>query len=1541
MGSDRGAAPNSGWFRDPTGRAELRFWTGQKWTSWVWDGTAVASDPHPLRKSLNGSDLDHLTFIDRVFLPEARAMGVVTPQADAGLGALLRQLKDEASGVWRPDSVTTSRAPAPVREPAPSPAPDPTPSPPVMPVGATPVMPVGPAPALPVPPSAVMPVPPSQAVPYPPYPPWPAQAHGPAPEPARRSSDSAFARWWERSRQAIGSDLAVHGLAYLGVLMFFVGVFGLVVFAFGDVTPVLRPLAEFLIAIAPFAAGAMLLRRQALIVGRALEVMGGLLLPIMVATTLVDGVAFPPDPHGIPLVLVLTALTGLIAACYAWWSMRHLNSALRYLVAPMTWLTVAMATLGVGRAIPVGKGVATPTAVQVAAIAAALVVTLALARSRPQSVLAGPTLVIAGPSLLVVALLALLTWAAEGWPTGSVLISGLLILTALELLRERLPVTVLGLAEPCWWATVWWAAVESGVGSAPAALAAALVFVIVTEVAAAARRPVWAVVLPAVGAAAALACTWPDPRWATAALALAAVWALGRRMVPFQLPDAATALDLAAAVLPLLALVALAEATSRPAALAAGTGVVLLSTVPAARPVLRRDPEDTFWIVWWRAVATLMALSAMAVSAEDLGTTQHWLVTGSLVLIGLVSLVGPIPGVWRAWPVTTIFTAAWFTACATLDAPDLVRAGALAVAGLAMVVAAHLIGRVAGAVTAGADSAVGLAGHVLGLLAVMSAAEGRWSLVVAVGLATAGWIVTAVRDGLAASPVGDALRRIGGWLVWLPVGFAALGAPLTVALALDAGGVLRFGEPWAFLVPAVTALAYAAATWLRLPDRFGATAEWAGFVAALVGSAVAWERLPQCVALGALVVSIVVLRPQRRAPVMTWTAWLVCAPLAGLLAAQVWPWFGRLPWQTTVVMTWVTVGGVLLVGGAAADLHGRAWAPRSSPAHSSSLGPVVIGAAELIAGVALAYLLLTRQQAGWVSVIAAGAVLATAALAGAGALSGVAALVGWGAVVLLAGGQIDVRPWIPVVVALGLLAAAHLISSFTVKADARPLWWARWDVPLLVTAAPVALTALFAEGGSRQWGATFVAVGLESLLVAVRLRRVPAVATAAAAIGTGLVLAGAANAGDGWLALALLGFSAALTALALSAEGRVRLLCQISGALAALVAWQVTTFWLSWPLQQSIDVTAVGAGVLAMAAALVARFRLLERSWSLVWGGMAVAVAAFVAGSTASLLGWHPPDAQPGWPVAAGLLLVAVALLTGAEPLAETWLSGLGMVCVAVSVTEALQAGQAGAGVQVMVLAGLSAVCAVLSLSLFVRGLAQKWRTQVLFLGVALDVGAIAVAVSSPSTDTRMYLAAGLAASALQAAAVGVVVRTIVAQILSPILACASWLAFSSSAQADNLQGAMPIGLATLTVVELWRRDRRQQAGPVASTDIVVLELTGVAFLIGPSFVQAVTDSVLYAVLATALGLVVLGWGLVTKVRRRVATGGLTVLASCVVLVAVPLVGLLPSWQGAGLWLLIAAVGLGALLVASFLEQGKAAARKGVSRFGEATAGWE
>ena len=106
MGGGRAAAPSPGWYVDPTGRAELRFWTGQEWTPWVWDGTTVAADQHPVRRALNRSDLEHLEFIDRVFLPEARAGGTLT----SGDAAELERLVGELHRVLRPGGLVVYTA---------------------------------------------------------------------------------------------------------------------------------------------------------------------------------------------------------------------------------------------------------------------------------------------------------------------------------------------------------------------------------------------------------------------------------------------------------------------------------------------------------------------------------------------------------------------------------------------------------------------------------------------------------------------------------------------------------------------------------------------------------------------------------------------------------------------------------------------------------------------------------------------------------------------------------------------------------------------------------------------------------------------------------------------------------------------------------------------------------------------------------------------------------------------------------------------------------------------------------------------------------------------------------------------------------------------------------------------------------------------------------------------------------------------------------------------------------------------------------------
>ncbi|WP_407342040.1 hypothetical protein [Pengzhenrongella phosphoraccumulans] len=149
------------------------------------------------------------------------------------------------------------------------------------------------------------------------------------------------------------------------------------------------------------------------------------------------------------------------------------------------------------------------------------------------------------------------------------------------------------------------------------------------------------------------------------------------------------------------------------------------------------------------------------------------------------------------------------------------------------------------------------------------------------------------------------------------------------------------------------------------------------------------------------------------------------------------------------------------------------------------------------------------------------------------------------------------------------------------------------------------------------------------------------------------------------------------------------------------------------------------------------------------------------------------------------------------------------------------------------------------------------------------------------------------------------------------------------------------IGLTLLSTVALWRRDRRAHGLELAGPPVVAVEFVGVAFLVGASFVQAVTVSVADGLVAAGFGIAVVLWGLLTRVRRRVVLGGFVVVLAMVVLLVVPLVALLPGWGGAGLWVMVAAVGLLAVLAATTLEKARAAARSTRHRWADLTTGWE
>ena len=1506
------------WHPDPHGHAALRYWD-DGWTGWVSDGAAVWSDAGAgTRPSVEAGE--GVRFVLETFLPSAFAAGLLAPDTANRLHLFAQHLGTQAAPPSPPRHEPLTSPPAgplpgghpAAAQPVPGQAPPRHPAVPWVPAAV-------PTASVPV---AVPTASPHAAVPAPGATPY----QGPWVGPRRPQEPSPLARWWARTRDAVGSDLAVHGLAYLGVLLLFVGVFGLVAFAFGDVAPSVRPLAELTAAAVPFLAARLLLGHGAVVAGRAMEVVGGLLVPLMVVTSMVDGFPFPPDLTGAPLVATLTAACAGVAVGYRWWAGAHPASGLRFAAAPAVWLGAGMATLAAGRPMPSGQDVAVPSAIQVMAMSVALLATVVAARRRPADPVASATRTAAVPGLLVLVVLALTTSVADGFPSVPVATTAVALLLAAHLLRPTVPDGFLDVGGPLWWAVAASAVAEDA--PAVAGPLAALGAVALLEVAVRRRRPWLALVVPYVLLVAGLLLA-ADARWAAAATWTVAVWAVWRRARPVDLPGFRGLLSPLAAALPVLGAVTLGLATGRVSAVAVSmAALTALGASHRLRRAVSTGPDDRFWLLWWWAATPLAASVAVASGAVAAREPAAWVGIGCLAVCTAAAAVGPVHAVLRPPFVTVLATAAVLASAYSTRTPAWVTTGVLALAALAMIVAARP-GRLS---TSWSPASLAASGHGLALAAVLGAAVAAavrgvgLPTVTAIGLLLAGVVVTALRDEKDRSPLTlgapEPLRHV-PWVA------AAIITPLLLSLAAEVTGVLPAASRWAPVLASGAALTYLLLSRTALPARAQRVAPRAGFALAALVAALTWSPWPAVAALAVLASAPLVLPRTARHPVMVWTAWTATLPVAGLVATQLWPWLRGQDAGTAAALTGVAGGALLWTGAAALDLRGRRWTPRLLPVRPPLQPPAVVGAAALLLGGAAAAVAVPRVIGGVLVVTVAVVLVVVALLTRFGSLAGVGVALAWAATVSLTDGWLRPRPWVAIVVSTLVLVVAAAVH----RLDRDRGRWTRWDVPLLVAAAPVLVTAL--DAPSPLVPVVYSVVGLEVVAVAVRLRRRPVVAEILGWTGTALITAGAASAGTGWLAVALLALSAAHTALAVHAAPHIRPVRQGIGAAAAVAAWLATLVWSGWDLRTQLAVTAAGAGAVALAVAVAGARRWLGTSWVVCWTGTASAVAL-----GAAAVAWLDPEPAVllmTWPVVGGLTAVTGAAVLLAEPLrapALRWAAAGGALAVTVS---ALEASGAPASARALTLS-LSAV-AVGVLTLLLRGRSPAWDPPVAGFGGAL--AAVAAVVALGAADPAAALVPALAAAAVQVATAGIVLRSFGLQVLAPVLGCVSWLLLVASTSRGPQWSTVAIGLAVLVVVALWRRDRRGHELPVATPEIVALELTGVAILVGAALVQAVTVSVVHGFTAVGLGALVVGWGAVTRVRRRVVAGVVVVLAALVLVLAVPLVSLLPAWGGAGMWVAVAALGLVAVLAATLLERARAAAQATRGRLERLTAGWE
>lgn len=1327
-----GATAAPGWYPDPLGHFPHRYWSGSIWTSrTAWSG-ALYDDP-----AFSGPEPDEIIHLDylQAYLHGAIQRGVVRERD-------VRRLLDEIRA-W--EQLPHLDPPAAWTRAASTPAP----------AVAAPTTVVAPQPLTPQPATPL--VAPAAQVP-----------------PTTRRPGVVRQRLTQLAR-SISADLAVHWFADLGALLLFVGLFGFVAFAFADVSVGLRPVAELAIPVTLFGVAAVLRRRGTPAVADVLVLLGGALLPVVLIAAFSDGASPPPDLEGAALTVALTAVLATVSAVMA--VVAHLvpRSPVRYLVAPIGWLAVAAAGLGIGRSVPTGSGLSTPTAAQWAIVLVAVATTAVTATRWRSQRWASAALSSCRPGVVVALVVATAAAGTAGWPPVPVLVGAAAAVVTLEVLGRRWvlattsaqAVVAVGAAVAL---AVGWSAGWVAVGALVVALAGAEVRArqdAPTSVRAAlvmAGGIAWTITLVELRA---------TPWAAVTAGAIVWTWSILRHHGPAVLsPNWAPAVRGGVIwVAPAAVAVPLTVATD--AGVAQVTLVGLLLTVTTALR-LRPDLVDGLWSAWAPAASAGAALW-LAATWPPSGTTWH-VAAWALVAACAVAPSRPVLRLWigAAGTALAVSGVLW-----RADVSQETAAVVVSALGLTAV----LVSELRRTRTAGHLGAVGLlAAGIASLLAEpeslsVGTPEPLVAAVSATALAVA-LVGIAVGEELRGTALADLFERImvrlGGIVRATPSQRSVLivrRLPLAAAVAVTAltipgwfewSGLVAPESAWLTVVAigSLTVAVVAArlieplrrhAAMVIVPDAVVMSCLLALFTVVAPG--------PWSVALGLIAVQPLLAGRRLRRAALVWIGWLSGALLVPALA-------DLLELRAAVtILSMATIGGLVAIG--ALGVHQRRAANAESPEHgygASTLAPTVAGL-----GLASVALVLAPGQgatvSGWTCVIAAGVGAVVVVLVHwpwASSVPWTLALTAWG---LLAPVDVIEQPgaWIPA-------AAALAVAAEVLRPEDRSTPWTRsWDLPALAVAALAGLLAMgFGVGaGSHQTTATWCGVGALAIAVGVRRRWLWTVVAGAVA-----VMVGSAVAGPGWLAATLLLVSLGAAVGVVRSSGSTQMLWRCTTAASGIGSWLSFLAWLEWAAVPSATATTLVAATVLCATVIVVGLGMLDRAGALTTGVPATATVV-IAG-----LWWLTAATMPepsGWLVALAVGASAVAVAFSANPMGQPWMRETGAVAWLAVVGFVVMAtaptlDQVSVGTTTL---GLGSTAAVFALGL--RARAGTWRrplmidaTALLALGVATSAGA------QPMTGTF-----ALGATAVVAVAVAVSTRStasrVVAQVIAAIAAPLAW----------------------------------------------------------------------------------------------------------------------------------------------------------------------
>jgi hypothetical protein len=1254
----------------------------------------------------------------------------------------------------------------------------------------------------------------------------------------------------------VSSEIALHGFSYLGVLLTFVGVLGFLLFAFEDVADNVQPFVELSVAVVFFGWAWLLRRQRAENVANAMELLAGMILPLVLFAGFVDGAPFPPNFTDQPLVVVLVLASLALAVAYALVARRRPATMLRFLVVPLVWL----AALALGLAFKtderlMGAAITRFVAVQPALASVAIAVTVTpwarhrlAARSVPVVV---PALVAAPLAYLLAVVLAI---GETGLMAFAASLAGLAAMAAAYQLADHfnrlrpallaMPILLAGALLPV--------APAAGLGWAGAVAVAG--YAVLIEWMVRRRSPDRiGVQLAALGLALGLGLTAVEPPAAAMTWGGASLWLHWRRAIGMPLEGFREVLTVAAAVAPLGFGWALWTYAGP------GTALIVLAAIALTATVIGRlsAATDEFW-EWWPA-GTAGVAGAIAVGVGLLRPSAVVIADGALVAATATAAAaiggGRSRPVTRLWFAGALLLADVFLVLETLEATPTARALVWATLG-AIAVGLGLSGR------RHAWDHVAAVGHLIATLALLVPTTGG-SRAAVLSLWSAGWLVALLARSLdrgclprllvrSAPPRTSEFGWVAGVIEWLVPTLFVTSASVALLSWLNLWDEFAANRSWTGVTLAAVAALYAAATHLDISaGAFRRALATGAVVAAVLGVAIAapdpWSVI--AAAAGSMVVAAALVAEVRH-PTFTWFAWIMSGVFATLLAERA----GVAPHRLYVVL--LIWGAGMFAGGLVADTVIAGHRPAGEGLRVGwTRFPVFLGALAVPVSLGPNFAASTTI-ATWTALGAAGAYGIVARLL----RSPLPTLPAYGlsayGLILLTGLPVLDEPMLPAAVAAALLAVA-IVARLTMRDDSAHLWSA-WDIPPLVVAHVLGVLALVVAAGRTEAIPWLAIAGLSAAVGLWRRRR------AWFDGGHLIALVGATFLGTGALVVGLALTSGRAMMEVRGLHGRYRPVANGVAAVAATAAWVLLAVWSNWDLETATIATGLASGGAALIVGTLGRIESIRRDTAVTWFVWSVAglVAAAVGLASDSLgvatVGSHGAVACGVAGLAIGSKLLGSVLGRRME-LAAAPLAGLSWLAVATAPSwdpaVAVAASTVGFGV-----VGLG-VAILLGAGLVRRDAAAIW-SGVATAGVA--VAAIASLVTprvTQTTELRAAIAVGLAMLALAWHLLGRVLDDRVQLAAVPLTGLA-W-ASVASAPAWPLEEAAIVsallGGAMATVATELHRMNREDHGAAAPLTLAWSTLG--ALLVGAAALIAADRgaSTLWAS-AVAPGLALLAW---------------------------------------------------------------------------------